>query len=376
MPLEIREVKTSSDLKKFISFYTKLYKNNAQVAFPLHMDELKTLRHDKNPAHQFCKSNYWLAYQGNKIVGRIAAIINSKEQEKQGEKIGRFGWFDFEDDLLISNKLMETALTWLKQNAVVKVHGPMGFTDMDRQGLLLKGFNRKGTMASIYNYPYYELHLIKLGFEKSTDWVEYELRTDEDIARKMTLLAQRCKDRNNLTSLKPKSIRKVKEMAPNIFKLINECYKNLYGYIPLNRDQMDYYTKAYLSFVNLNLISLVVDEDEKLMGVGISLPSFTKALQKAKGKLFPLGAIQMLKALKRNDRLDLYLIAVDSKYQNKGANAIIMSDIMNGAVKLGINLAESNIELEDNKQVQSMWRFIPHEQHKRRRCYIKNLNHE
>ncbi len=376
MSIEIREVTKTSELKKFISFYTKLYKNNFQVAFPLHMDELKTLKRDKNPAHQFCKCNYWIAYQDNKIVGRIAAIINSKEQEKQVEKIGRFGWFDFEDDLSISSKLMETALTWMKQNTVVKVHGPMGFTDMDRQGLLINGFNRKGTMATIYNHPYYEKHLVKLGFEKSTDWVEYELQPDEKVADKISLLAKRCKDRNKLTSLKPKSIKEVKAMAPEIFKLINESYKDLYGYIPLTRSQMDYYTKAYLSFVNLNLISLVADLDGKLVGVGISLPSFTQALQKAKGKLFPRGAFEMLKALKKNDRLDLYLIAVDSQYQNKGANAIIMSDIISGAIKLGINLAESNIELEDNKQVQSMWRFIPHEQHKRRRCYIKHIDHE
>lgn len=376
MSLEIREVKSSSDLKRFISFYTKLYRKNTQVAFPLHMDELKTLKHDKNPAHQFCKCKYWLAYRNKQVVGRIAAIINTKEQKIQEKQIGRFGWFDFEDDLSISSKLMETALVWLKQNSIVTVHGPMGFTDMDRQGLLLKGFQRKGTMATIYNYPYYEKHLLNLAFEKSVDWVEYELQTDENIAQKMGSLAQRCKDRNNLTSLKPKSIKEVKEMALDIFKLINECYKDLYGYIPLNPDQMDYYTKAYLSFVNLNLISLVVDDDKKLMGVGISLPSFTQALQKAKGKLFPRGAIQMLKALKRNDRLDLYLIAVDSKYQNKGANAIIMSDIINGAKKMGIYTAETNIELEDNKQVQSMWRFVPHEQHKRRRCYIKNINHE
>ncbi|MCZ4695193.1 hypothetical protein DWB61_10175 [Ancylomarina euxinus] len=376
MPLEIREVKTSSELKKFVKFYTKLYRNNSQVAFPLHLDELKTLKRDKNPAHQFCKCNYWIAYRDNKIVGRIAAIINTKEQEKEGENIGRFGWFDFEDDFSISEKLMEVALTWLKQHSVINVHGPMGFTDMDRQGLLIKGFDRKGTMATIYNYRYYEKHLVRLGFEKSTDWVEYELHPDETVADKISLLAKRCKDRNELISLKPKSIKELKAMAPDIFKLINESYKDLYGYIPLTRDQMDYYTKAYLSFVNLNLISLVADSDGKLVGVGISLPSFTHALQKAKGKLFPRGAFEMLRALKKNKRLDLYLIAVDSQYQSKGANAIIMSDIINGAAKLGIHIAESNIELEDNKQVQSMWRFIPHEQHKRRRCYIKHIDHE
>lgn len=376
MSLNIKEVITSSELKQFISFYTRLYEGNAQVPFPLHMDELKTLRRDKNPAHQFCKCKYWLAYRNNKVVGRIAAIINRKEQEKQNVSIGRFGWFDFEDDYAISSALMQTALSWLKQNDTTQVHGPMGFTDMDRQGLLLEGFDRMGTMATIYNYAYYEQHLVNLGFEKSTDWVEYELQTNEAVISKMNLLAQRCMDRNKLVRFKPKTTKEVKKMAPDIFKLINECYKDLYGYIPLNKDQMDYYMQAYLNFVNLNLISLVSDKTGKLVGVGIAMPSFTHALQKAKGRLFPLGAWYMMKALKKNDRLDLYLIAVDAQYQNKGANAIIMSDIMNGAKKMGIHTAETNIELEDNKQVQSMWRFLPNEQHKRRRCYIKNINHE
>ncbi len=376
MSIEIREVKTSSDLKKFITFYTDLYRQNTQVAFPLHMDELKTLERGKNPAHQFCECNYWLAYRNNKIVGRIAAIINTKEQEKQGEKIGRFGWFDFEDDFSVSSKLMQTALTWLEQHSIEKVHGPMGFTDMDRQGLLLKGFDRKGTMATTYNFDYYEKHIEKLDFEKSTDWIEYELKHNQAIATKMEALAERCKDRNKIVSLKLKSRKEVKKMAHEIFTLINHCYKDLYGYIPLTDAQIAFYTENYLSFVNLDLISLVADEDGKLIGVGISLPSFTNALQKAKGKLFPFGAFHMLKALKKNDCVDLYLIAVDPQYQSKGANAVIMSDIISGSLKFGAKRAESNIELEDNKQVQSMWRFIPNEQHKRRRCYIKTIKNE
>ncbi len=374
MSIEIREVKSSKELKQFIVFYTKLYKGNKQVAFPLHLDETHTLKSDKNPAHQFCNCNYWLAYRGNKIVGRIAAIINSKEQEKQEMKIGRFGWFDFEDDKEISSELMKTALAWLKQNKTEKVHGPMGFSDMDRQGLLIKGFDRKGTMATLYNYSYYEQHMINLGFEKSADWVEYELQPREEITKKMSLLSQRVMQRNKLISLKPKSTKELKSISHEIFNLINDSYKDLYGYIALNKEQMDYYTKTYLSFVNLDLISLVGDESGKLIGVGIAMPSFTRALQKAKGKIFPLGMFHMLRALKKNDRLDLYLIAVKKEYQNKGANAVIMSDIMNGSMKMGIYMAESNIELEDNKQVQSMWRFIPNEQHKRRRCYIKDLN--
>ncbi len=374
MSIRIKEVENSKELNQFIVFYTKLYKKNKQIAFPLHLDEKHTLKSNKNPAHQFCHCNYWLAYRDNKVVGRIAAIINNKEQEKQKMKIGRFGWFDFEDDKQISSELMKTALAWLKQNEIDKVHGPMGFTDMDRQGLLIKGFERKGTMATLYNYSYYEQHMINLEFEKSTDWVEYELETSEQATKKMTLLSQRVAQKNKLFSLKPKSTKELKSKSHEIFSLINESYKGLYGYIALNKEQIDYYTRTYLSFVNLNLISLIGDETGKIIGVGIAMPSFTRALQKAKGNLFPRGLYPMMKALRKNDRLDLYLIAVKKEYQNKGANALIMSDIMNGALKLDINIAESNIELEDNKQVQSMWRFLPHEQHKRRRCYIKDLN--
>lgn len=376
MLIEIKEVQTSSNMKQFIVFYTRLYQDNKQVAFPLHMDEKHTLKRDKNPAHQFCQCKYWLAYRNNKIVGRIAAIINKKEQEKQGVKIGRFGWFDFEDDKRISLELMQTASAWLKQNEITQMHGPVGFTDMDRQGLLIDGFEQKGTMATLYNYSYYESHLIDLGFKKSIDWVEYELHTNKMVIERMTLLAQRVMQRNKLIDLCPKSTKELKKMAPEIFALINKSYKDLYAYIPLTKEQINYYTQNYLSFVNLKLISLVGDESGKLIGVGIAMPSFTRALQKSRGKIFPLGAWHMLKALRKNDRVDLYLIAVDKQYQSKGANAIIMSDIINGANKLGINIAESNIEMEDNKQVQSMWRFLPNEQHKRRRCYIKDLNNE
>jgi hypothetical protein len=372
MCIEIREVKTNKELKRFIRFFTSLYQTNEQVAFPLHFDELHTLG-EKNPANDFCNKKFWLAYKDKQIVGRIAAIINTKEQEKFNVKIGRFGWFDFIDDFEVSKTLMETATNWLQENSIEKLHGPMGFTDMDRQGLLIEGFENEGTMATQYNYPYYEEHLKRLKFEKSTDWIEFELKPNDSIAKKMELLAERCKDRNKLTSIKPKGAKELKKIAPEIFKLINETYKDLYGYIPLTDKQINYYTKAYLSFVNLNLISLVGDENGKLIGVGIAMPSFTKALQKAKGKLFPFGALHMLKAVKKNTRVDLYLIAVDEKYQSKGANAIIMSDIINGAARMGIYTAESNIELEDNKKVQSMWKYIPHRQHKRRRCFTKQL---
>ncbi|TAJ15116.1 hypothetical protein DMA11_02805 [Marinilabiliaceae bacterium JC017] len=376
MSVTIKEVNSKKELKQFINFYTHLYHKNKQVAFPLIMDEMSTLRRDKNPAHQFCQCRYWVACRNNEIVGRIAAIINQKEQEKQQEPIGRFGWFDFKDDVEISSALFNTAMEWLSSHGVTKMHGPMGFTDMDRQGLLIQGYELPGTMATLYNYPYYEKHFAQLGLTKSTDWIEFELQTDPQATRLLTQLAQRALQYNGLQSLKMKSAKQLKQLAPDIFHLINDAYKDLYGYIPLTRDQINYYTKAYLDFVNLKLISVVVDEAGKLVGVGISMPSFTQALQKTKGKLFPFGFMHLLKALKKNDKLDLYLIAVADAYQNKGVTAIIMSDIANGAAELGIHTAETNIELEDNHQVQAMWRFLPNKQHKRRRCYIKSLKHD
>ncbi|QZE13063.1 GNAT family N-acetyltransferase [Halosquirtibacter laminarini] len=372
MSIEIKEVSSKKDIKKFIKFYTDLYKENKQVAFPLHLDEQKCLS-DENPALSFCRVKYFLAWKQNKIVGRICAIINTREQKKINKKIGRFGLFDFIDDKNVSHLLMEKACEWLKSEGVDIVHGPMGFTDMDRQGLLIEGHDRDGTMATNYNFPYYEMHIDALEFSKSTDWIEFLLYPEEKVLSRIGKLSSRCKKIHNLRSVYFSSRRELKKHADEIFSLINDSYKDLYGYIELDEAQKKYYTKTYLSFVNLKMIGVVMDHNDKIVGVGISMPSFTKALQKARGKLFPMGVFHMFRALKKNDCADLYLIAVDKEYQGKGVNAIIMHDITKGAFDLGITKAETNIELEDNKKIHQMWRFFNGEQHKRRRCYIKSL---
>jgi hypothetical protein len=336
------------------------------------MDELKTLS-PNNPALNFCHFKCWLAYKGDIIVGRIAAIINPGEQKVTNSRIARFGWYDFIDDYKVSSALMETACQWLKQQGTCQVHGPMGFTDMDRQGLLIEGHHLAGTMATNYNFAYYQLHLEKLKFAKSTDWVEFLIYPDKEVTQRIGKLAQRCQKMHQLTSLKFSSHKLLKARAKEIFQLINDSYSDLYGYIPLNKEQIDYYTTNYLSFVNLKLISVVTNEANKIIGVGISMPSFTKALQKAKGKLSPVTLFNLFKSLKTNDCADLYLIAIDREYQGKGVNSIIMNDITTGAMEIGVKKAETNIELEDNKHVQKMWRFFNGEQHKRRRCYIKEL---
>ncbi|QZT36808.1 GNAT family N-acetyltransferase [Halosquirtibacter xylanolyticus] len=373
MSITIKEVESKKEMKQFVKFFTKLYYDNKFVAFPLHFDEMKTLGED-NPALRFCQLKCWLAFKEGEIVGRIAAIINSKEQKATQINIGRFGLFDFIDDKSVSSALMKKATEWLKENGVATVHGPMGFTDMDRQGLLIEGYECPGTMATNYNFNYYQTHIEALAFKKSTDWIEFFLHTDDKSLQRIKKLSERCKKINNIKSIEFKSRKEVKKRAYEIFQLVNRSYSELYGFIELDDAQIEYYTEAYLSFVNLKMISVVVDQDDRIIGMGVSMPSFTKALQKAKGKLFPYGAIAMLQALRKNDLCDLYLIAIDKEYQGKGVNAIIMNDISNGAKELGINKAETNIELEDNTKVHQMWKFFKGEQHKRRRCYIKNLS--
>lgn len=372
MSIIIKPVITKKEKKLFVTFYTALYKKNKQVAFPMHLDEIKTLG-TKNPAHQFCKIKCWLAYRDNKVVGRIAAIINEQEQVRTQKSIGRFGWFDFEDDYKISTQLMEEATAWLRVNSIDTLHGSMGFSDMDRQGLLIEGHDLKSTMGTLYNYGYYSKHIDKLSFKKSTDWIEFLIYPEVDKIRRVGILAERCKRMHNLRSLTFTSRRELKKRAVEVFQLINQGYNDLYGYVPLNTEQIKYYTEIYLSFVNLDLLSVVVDDANKIVAAGLSMPSLTEALQKAKGKLYPMGVIWMLKALRQNPCIDLYLIAIANEYQGKGINSIVMHDIARGAVKVGAKVAETTLELEDNFKIHNMWRQFDAKQHKRRRCYIKDI---
>ena len=373
MSIVIKKVESKKDLDTFIRFYNLLYKGNPYVAFPLEFDEKSTLTKGKNPAHDICESAYWLAYKEGKVVGRIAAIINSKEQKKLDTNISRFGFYDFIDDFDVSEILMQTAINWLKERKIEKVHGPFGFTDLDRQGMLIEGYNRMGTMATIYNHAYYKNHIEKLGFEKSTDWVEYVFDILSETPAKIQTISKFVQRKYKLRPLKIKNKRDLKKYIPDLFRLINESYKDLYGYTPLTSEQIEYYGKNYFGFVKKELISLIVDEENELVGIGVTLPSFTKALQKAKGKLFPFGWYHMLRALNSNETLDLYLMAVSEKYQDKGASIIMVDEMYREARDFGIKKIETNIELEDNHKVQAMWKYFDAEQHKRRRCYIKNI---
>lgn len=374
MAVVIQEVKSKKDLKKFIWFGINLYKNCEYAAPPLMMDDLLNLTKGSNPALDFCETAYFMAYKDGKIAGRIAAIINPVANETWKETNARFGWVDFIDDYEVSSTLFDAAIAWAKSKGMTAIHGPLGFTDFDHEGLLIEGFDRNGTLATIYNYPYYPEHVEKYGFVKDIDWNEYLITIPEVYPDKYFRVAEIVKQKYKL---EPKKFKSRKEVVDNyamkIFDLLNTCYSHLYGFTKLNEKQISFYIKLYFSFFRLDTISIVVDEKDDVVALGIAMPSFTKALQKAKGRLLPFGWFYMLRALQKNDLLDLYLMAVHPDYQNKGINSIVFADIMPNAAKNGYKFAESNPELETNTRMSSQWGSWEVENHKKRRVYIKQI---
>lgn len=374
MSVIIREVKSKRDLKKFIWFGINMYKDNPYAAPSLAMDDMLNLSKGKNPALDFCDTAYFLAYKEGKIVGRIAGIIQPVANETWNQKHARFGWIDFVDDPEVSNALFGAVERWAKSKGMTHIHGPLGFTDFDNEGALVEGYDRASTLATIYNHPYYIDHYERLGFEKEADWVEYLIKVPDVFPEKFIRMAEIVKQKFNLRPVKLVSKKDtVKRYGQKIFDLLNEAYKDLFGFARLTDEQIQFYIKLYFSFFRLDTVVLVENDEGDLIALGIAMPSFTKALQKAKGKLFPSGWYHMLKAIKKNDLLDLYLIAVHPDYQNKGANAILFAEMMPVAAKNGYHYAESNPELETNTKVTAHWDYFEHEIHKRRRVYIKEI---
>ena len=373
MTYQIKEVNSNSLFKDFITFQYNLYKGNKYFIPPLRNDEKKTLDKNLNPAFDFCEAKYWLAYKDDKIAGRIAGIINHKYAEKWNIKKARFGWIDFIDDEKVSSLLLNAVENWAKEKGMNEIHGPLGFTDMDGEGMLIEGFEEESTLGSIYNFAYYPNHLEELNFEKDVDWIEYNAKIPDTIPEKIERIAKISSERNKLTLLNLKSGKEIKKYAYDVFYMINETYKDLYGFVELTDKQIDTYVNQYFSFVRPEYVPLIVDEHGKLAGFGITMPSLNKALKKMNGRLFPFGFLLLLREMKKSKSLDLYLTAVRSDMQNKGVNAILMDSIYRICIKNGIKTVETNRELETNIKVQSQWKFFETRQHKRRRCYKKKL---
>jgi GNAT superfamily N-acetyltransferase len=375
MSIIIKEVTDKATLRKFVTFNLKLYKGNPYHVPALIADEMMTLEKEKNPAFDFCESIYYLAYRNDEIVGRIAGIINHRANETWKQQYARFGFFDFIDDEAVSEALFEAVEKWAVQQGMNGIQGPLGFTDLDHEGLLVWGFDRLGTMATSYSFPYYQEHLARLGYKKDQDWQEFRVKVPAAVPEKHKRISEIVLKKYGLKIKKFKRVKEIWPYAEKIFLLWNEAYKPLYGYSELSPKQIEYYIKMYIPMLRLKLITLVVrEEDDSVIGLAISLPSLSKALQKAKGKLFPFGWVHLLNALYGNGKLvDLYIMGVHPDYQNKGVNALIFYDLIPALNQLGFTEAESNPELELNTKMQSQWEYFETEHIKTRRAFIKYL---
>ncbi|MDE6282750.1 MAG: N-acetyltransferase [Muribaculaceae bacterium] len=376
MSVEIHRIDPKrSQLRKFVRFGIDLYKDNPYFVPPLIFDDINTLLPAKNPAFDFCEAQCFMAYRDGKPVGRIAGIINNAVNERTGEKTLRFGFVDFIDDDEVVDALFDACAGWGREKGMTSMLGPMGFTDMDHEGMLVEGFDQLGTMATIYNYPYYPEQMSRMGFTPEAEWIEMAIPVPDHIPEKYARVAEIVKTRNNLKVLKFNSRKKIKEQYGHaLFELINEAYDQLFGYSPLTPRQIDYYIDMYLGILNLEFVTLVVDSDDKLVAVGISIQSFSRALQKCRGRLFPFGWWDLLQVLRgKSDIVDLLLIAVKPEYQNKGVNALLFTDLIPRYRKAGFKHAETNPELAVNAKVRSQWDAFDARLHKRRRAFRRPL---
>ncbi len=372
----VHPIAASSDqLHQYVQFGIDLYKGNTCYVPPLIMDEVGTLSPDVNPAFDFCDAQSFMAFRDGEPVGAITAIINKAYNEKTGEKLMRFGFVNFIDDKEVVDELFAAVEDWGRKRGMTDIVGPMGFSDMDHEGMLIEGFDELGTMATIYNYPYYPEHMDRMGYKKDVDWVEFRMTVPDAIPEKYARIADIVAKKYGLSVRKYTSRSKIKkEYGHAIFELVNEAYANLYGFVPLTERQIDFYIKSYIDVLRLEDVCLVVDKEGSLVALGISMPSLSKALQQSKGKLFPFGWWPLLKAIRgKTDVVDLLLVAVKPEYQSRGVNALIFADLIPQYIKNGYKYAESNLELEGNENVQKQWEYFERRQHRRRRAYRKKL---
>ena len=377
--IEIKKVESKKDLKTFIDFHYDLYEGNEYDVPNLFSDEMNTLSKDKNAAFEFCEAEYYLAYKDGKLAGRVAAIINHKANNKWGKKSVRFGWIDFIDDREVSKALLDAVEKYGKEKGMEDMVGPLGFTDMDPEGMLTWGFDQLGTMPTIYNYPYYPEHIEALEeFEVDNKYVEFKIMVPDEVPEKYAKIAMMIEKRYNL------HVRKLTKkdvfqggMGQKIFDLINDTYKDLYGYSELSQKQIDQLIKSYLGFLDFNLITCIedwTDGEHKLIGVGITMPSLAHALRKCRrGRLLPFGWFHVLRAIKQHKTniVDLLLIGILPEYRAKGANALLFADLIPWYQKYGIEWGETQVELETNAGVQGQWGALTPVMHKRRKCYKK-----
>jgi hypothetical protein len=383
MSVEIKKVSSRRDLDKFIQLHYDLYRGNQYDAPNLYSDELKMLSKDKNSAFEFCEAEYYLAYRDGKVVGRVAAIINYRYNKQWNRPCVRFGWLDMINDDEVLRALLSAVEEYGRQKGMKEIIGPLGFTDMDQEGMLTKGFDQLSTMATLYNFPYYpKLMELMEGYEKDIDYVEYKLYVPkEGIPEKFSKIAQMVEKRYNLhcPDLKRSQVFGPEQYGQKVLDVVNKTFGHLYGYSVMSQKQIDEYVHTYFKYFSMDMICVIEDwntPNHDVIGVGITIPSLTKALQKCRnGRLLPFGWWHILKALwlKKTDVVDCLLIGILPEYRKKGANALLFYKLIPVYQKYGFLWGETHVEMETNDKVQSQWVYLEHEQHKRRRCYKKAL---
>lgn len=371
--VELREVVSRADLERFVAFPERLYRGHPFYVPKLVGEELNTLRRDRNPAFEYCEARYWLAWKDGAPAGRIAAIISHRYIETWRRRRIRFGWIDFADDPEVAGALLGAVERWGRERGLDDVHGPLGFCDLDRQGMLIEGFDELDLLITNYNYPYYPAHLERLGYRKDADWLEYLITVPASVPERIDRISRAVLDRSGLRVLETRHAGDLKPFIPEAFALINETYRHLYSVVELSDAQVRFYTKAFFGFLDHRYVKIILDPDGRVAAIGVSMPSLSRALQRCRGRLLPFGFVRLLRALRANDRLDLLLTAVRPDYQNKGLGAVLMHETWKSAAARGIKYAEASPQLEANPKVRAQWANFDARQHRRRRCYVKAL---
>ena len=367
--IKVKQVLNSSDLELFIKFPMELYKGNPYYVPPLINEEKSIWVKEENPALQYSEAAQFLAYKGENIVGRIAVMINHKEEKELGIRKVRFGWLDFINDIEVSKSLINTAIEYAKSKGISKIEGPMGFTNLDKAGMLTKGFDKLATMIGIYNFDYYPKHMEQLGLVKEKEWVEFEINFPDTLPDKVEKFSRLIAEKYELELVKFKAKKDILPLVDSMFKLLDDTYKNLSTYTPITEEQIKHYKEKYFKFIDKDYIVCIKDKYGSLISFAITMPSYSKALQKAKGKLFPFGWWHLLNAGKKNDRANFYLIGIHPQYQKRGITAIIFKEIYETFKKKGVKFLETNPELEENASIQALWQDYHPTNHKRRRTY-------
>ncbi|MBE6778296.1 MAG: N-acetyltransferase [Ruminococcaceae bacterium] len=376
MPVTITEVLTNRDIRIFINFSRKMYKDVEAYVPSFIGDDKDDWDPRKNPAFTYCEAKRWLAWKDGKPVGRIGAILSHKANDKWGTNRMRFSQMDFIDDPEVSAALFGAVEQWAAEKGCDQIHGPLGFTDMDREGMLVDGFDKRNMFITYYNHPYYNEHMERLGYRKDVDWVEYKIYTpspDSPEAVKLHRIAEHVKRSRGLHVADIKTRFHMKSLVGQVFALANEAYSPLYGMVELTDEQIKRYASNFIPLLDPRYTCFVLNQQEELVAFGISAPSLASAMKKAKGHMLPFGWVHLLKNLIKNDALDMFLIAVKPELQGAAINAIILDKLIQSAAKGGIRYAETGPQLETNAKILAQWKLFDKELHKRRRCYIKDI---